>query len=156
MTSDTPPAGAGGIFRYTGVAPFGAPLHLQTGVWSFMRLNKEPSEKEIRDYLTLLSAADGEELARQLNSLPNLISRLLLSCYKANCTDVTPPSSTRRSFKTDFRQPVLGGSNLGAVRIGLFPIEVLDDLDFIYTGKIFLKERKVGASFCIAPFDFNH
>jgi hypothetical protein len=30
--------------------------------------NKEPSEKEIRDYLTFLSAVDGEGLARQLNS----------------------------------------------------------------------------------------
>ena len=30
--------------------------------------NKEPSEKEIRDYLTLLRAADGAELMGQLRS----------------------------------------------------------------------------------------
>jgi len=42
--SETPPAGAGGIFWLQAkneLEPFGLPLHLQTGVWSFMRLNKE-------------------------------------------------------------------------------------------------------------------
>jgi len=41
--SETPPAGAGGIFWLQAkneLEPFGLPLHLQTGVWSFMRLNK--------------------------------------------------------------------------------------------------------------------
>ena len=40
-TRETPPAGAGGIFKLQALLePSGLPLHLQTGVWSFMRLNQ--------------------------------------------------------------------------------------------------------------------
>jgi len=43
--SETPPAGAGGFFWLQAkneLEPFGLPLHLQTGVWSFMRAATSP------------------------------------------------------------------------------------------------------------------
>jgi hypothetical protein len=45
MNSESPPAGAGGIFNYNLIVlePYGLPLHLQTGVWNFMRLNEIPT-----------------------------------------------------------------------------------------------------------------
>ena len=41
--SETPPAGAGGVSgsKLKMIEPSRLPLHLQTGVWSFMRLNKK-------------------------------------------------------------------------------------------------------------------
>jgi len=41
----------GGFFLLqakTELESFGLPLHLQTGVWSFMRLNKKSREKELK------------------------------------------------------------------------------------------------------------
>ena len=118
--------------------------------------------KYVKGKIYRLTIADLQPDLNQARSFMDLNALNELAASIGKFGVLVPPSSfvktirRRRSFKTDFRQPVSGGSNLGAVRIGLFSIEFLDDLDFIYTGKIFLKERKVGASFCIAPFDFDH
>ena len=44
VCSDTPSTGAGASLGTSGnlLGPSGPPLHLQMGVWSFMRLNNDP------------------------------------------------------------------------------------------------------------------
>jgi len=47
--SETPPAGAGGIFWLQAkkeLEPFGLPLYLQKEVWIFMQLNKKDRIKK--------------------------------------------------------------------------------------------------------------
>jgi hypothetical protein len=68
--SETPPAGAGGIFWLQAkkeLEPFGLPLHLQTGVWSFMRLNN--TNQEVK------------KLETQVGKLEQMIGKLTMENY---------------------------------------------------------------------------
>jgi hypothetical protein len=62
----------------------------------------------------------------------------------------------QNSDQTEIGQPIMSRADFGSIRISFLTARLSDNLYFFYSGKVFVKNRKIAAGSGVCPLDLCH